>query len=257
MNSSDHCSAIAPEMYVIFRENEARGHISADFLARHTFIKEALRAKVLNWLSHVHRHFDMAPETAYLSRYALDRYLENHPSLRCEMIQPVALGALLAVAKLEEGDRFCIGDMMAISLYRFDRRLLLRCEREVLLNIDYELLVPTVYTFLCRYLKAAGADLDMVHLACYWGEWTQHEYALLQFLPSLSAATVVHLCLRTLDRAPWSPTLLQYTQYDEADLQDCCVAMRAVLQRPAPLAVRQKYSEHFGQVAIRHTVTAA
>jgi hypothetical protein len=125
-------------------------------------------------------------------------------------------------------------------------------ENDILLTLDYKFTVPTVHTFLCRYLKAAHADRAMVQLTCYLTERSLQEYSMLQFLPSQIAASAVLIARTSLKRHPWSPTLLKYTNYDEDNLKNCIEEMGRTIGNPAnqQQAVYRKYSSaKFGSVA--------
>ena len=56
----------------------------------------------------------------------------------------------------------------------------------------------------------------------------------------------------SLRRHPWSPTLVNYTKYDEPDLEECGALMREYMANPSTsqTAVSRKYSSaKFGGVA--------
>ena len=127
-------------------------------------------------------------------------------------------------------------------------------ENDIALALDYQLTVPTIHTFLCRYLTAAHAERAMVQLTCYLTERSLQEYGMLRFLPSTIAASAVLVARASLQRHPWSPTLLKYTKYDEGDLQSCIQEMRRTFLDPTnnqqQVAVHRKYSSSkFGSVA--------
>ena len=125
-------------------------------------------------------------------------------------------------------------------------------ESEIVNTLEYKFTVPTVHSFLCRYLKAAHADRTMVQLACFLTERTLQEYSMLKFLPSTIAATAVMVARKSLNRHPWSPTLLKYTNLDEPDLVACAEEMRVTITDAAnqQQAVYRKYSSSkFGGVA--------
>lgn len=125
-------------------------------------------------------------------------------------------------------------------------------ESEIVNALEYRFTIPTIHSFLCRYLKAAHADRTMVQLACYVTERTLQEYSMLKYLPSTIAATAVLLARKSLNRHPWSPTLLKYTKLDEDDLFHCVEAMRTAFNDSTnqQQAVFRKYSSaKFGGVA--------
>lgn len=130
-------------------------------------------------------------------------------------------------------------------------------ESEIAKSLDYSFTVPTIHSFLCRHLKAAHADRTMVQLTCYLAESSLLEYSMIQYCPSLIAATSVMIARKSLERHAWSPTLVKYTTYDESDLEECCDAMNMYVHNDVSehSAVRDKYSsKRFGSVSETHLV---
>lgn len=136
-------------------------------------------------------------------------------------------------------------ELVQITDRAYNQREIVEMESEVVSTLQYNLTVPTIHTFICRYLKAAHADRTMVQLTCFLAERTLQEYSSLRFLPSVVAATTVMLARKSLDRHPWSPTLLQYTGLDESDLAECVQDMQRYFSVSASCeqrAVVRKYS---------------
>jgi hypothetical protein len=135
----------------------------------------------------------------------------------------------------------------------YNKSEILEMESEIVNSLEFKFTVPTIHSYLCRYLKAAHADRTMVQLACYLTERTLQEYSMLKFLPSTIAAASVLVARKTLKRHPWSPTLVKYTNYDECDLQACVDEMNGAISLSATQqqqAVYRKYSSSkFGTVA--------
>ena len=93
----------------------------------------------------------------------------------------------------------------------------------------------------------------MVQLACYLAERSLQEMSSIKFLPSTIAASAILVARKTLQRHPWSPTLLKYTELDEEDLASCVQDMHSYLETSESSqqqAVFRKYSgPKFGAVA--------
>jgi len=160
--------------------------------------------------------------------------------------------SLKIAAKYEEIYPPELRDLVYITDRAYTKQEILEMESEIVNTLEYKFTVPTVHSFLCRYLKAAHADRTMVQLACYLTERTLQEYPMLQFLPSTIAATAVKVSRKSLNRHPWSPTLMKYTGMDERDLQACSDAMRSAINDASnqQQAVYRKYSStKFGGVA--------
>ena len=66
-------------------------------------------------------------------------------------------------------------------------------ETKVLDYLDFHLSVTTSYTFMQRYLKAAGADTKTKHLASYLAELSLPAYEMLKYEPSKIGAAAVYL----------------------------------------------------------------
>lgn len=149
-------------------------------------------------------------------------------------------------------------DLVFITDRAYTQKEILDMESVIAGALNYDFTIPTIHTFLCRYLKAAHADRTMVQMACYLAERSLQEYSMVKYLPSVIAATAIHAARISLRRHPWSPTLVKYTNYDECDLEDCSQHMRSYMheiENSEQTAVYRKYSSpKFGGVA-RMTVT--
>ena len=134
----------------------------------------------------------------------------------------------------------------------YNRAEIVEMESVIAKALDYNLTVPTIHSFLCRYLKAAHADRQMVRVTCYLAERSLQEYCMLQYCPSVIAATSVLIARKTLERHAWSATLVKYTNNDEDDLLACNAKMGLYINEAFPKhgAVKLKYfSPNFGGVS--------
>jgi cyclin B len=156
-------------------------------------------------------------------------------------------------AKYEEIYPPELRELVYITDRAYNKEEILEMEVDIVTCLNYNCTVPTAHTFLCRYLKAAHADRTMVQLACYLAERSLQELSSIKFLPSTIAATAILLSRKTLQRHPWSPTLLKYTLLDEDDIAPCVEDMRSYLENSESSqqqAVFRKYSgPKFGAVA--------
>lgn len=204
--------------------------------------------------------FKMVPETLYLTVNIIDRYLQSK-QVRRSKLQLLGVSALLVASKYEEIYPPEIRDLVYITDRAYNKHEILEMEQSIINALQYNFTVPTVHSFLCRYLKAAHADRTMVQLSCYLAERTLQEYAMLKYAPSVVAATAVLVARKSLNRHPWSPTLLKYTQYDECDLASCLDEMQRYMSDAEPAApgaatqqaAQKKYSSpKFGSVSRTH-----
>lgn len=239
------------EMYDYLNEVEKEFAVSSSYMAKQEFVNEKMRTILVDWLVEVHLKFKMVPESLYMTVFIIDRYLEKK-QVRRSKLQLVGVAALLVAAKYEEIYPPELRDLVYITDRAYNKQEILEMESDIVNVLEYKFTVPTIHSFLCRYLKAAHADRTMVQLACYLTERTLQEYSVLQFLPSVVAASAVLIARKSLKRHSWSPTLVRYTNYDECDLASCIEEMRKCINNPAnqQQAVLRKYSSSkFGGVA--------
>jgi len=160
--------------------------------------------------------------------------------------------AFLIAAKYEEIYPPEIRDLVHVTDKAYSSKDILLMETEILNALDFKITFASTHNFLVRYLKAAHADRMMVWLACFITERTLLETSMLQFLPSTVASCAVYLARKNLQRNPWSPTLLKYTDYSEQDLLPCLKEMTDILASKTTLtAAKKKYSnQNFGAVSL-------
>ena len=77
----------------------------------------------------------------------------------------------------------------------------LKMEQKILKFFNFRITMPTINTFLVRYLKVAQGSAICGHRANYFTERALQEHEVLQWQPSLVAASAVYLAKRneTLD----------------------------------------------------------
>lgn len=245
------CTEYVNQMYDNFRVMERELALDGQYMAKQSFINEKMRGILCDWLVEVHLRNKMVPETLYLTINMLDRYLQLK-SVRRSKLQLVGVACMSLAAKYEEIYPPDLRDYVLVTDRAYSRADIVEMETDVAQTLQYNLTVPTIHSFLCRFLKAAHADRTMVQLACYLAERTLQEYSMCNYLPSIVAASAVLVARKSLRRHPWSPTLVKYTKYDEPELQSCIRNLQKILDAKASgqQAVFRKYSsQKFGAVA--------
>jgi len=243
------CTSYVNDMYKIFNIMERQVAVDSNYMSSQKYLNVSMRAILVDWLVEVHLKFKLVPETLYLAVNLVDRYLEKKEVKRTKL-QLVGVAALLLASKYEEIYAPEIRDLVCITDRAFSKQEIVQMESDIVKTLEYNLTVPTIHSFLCRYLKAAHADRTMVQLSCYIAERSIQEYSMVKFLPSKVAATSVLIARKSLGRHPWSPTLVKYTNYDECDLENCAREMNTYMSESSASkqqAVFKKYSsDRFG-----------
>lgn len=242
----------AKEISALQRRVEAKHWPSSSYMTHQHDINEKMRSILIDWLVEVHLKFKLMPETLFLTVNLIDRFLVRKLVVR-QKLQLVGVTAMLLASKYEEIYAPEVRDFVYITDKAYTRNHILAMESTMLNALQFELTTPTAYVFLNRYLKAAGADAQLKHLAFYYVERTMQEYRMLKYLPSMVAASAINMALRSLHRPAWTPTLAAYSEYSESALRGCILDLQAVLAAGSSSslqAVRKKYaSPKFMQVS--------
>ncbi|PWA74644.1 tetratricopeptide repeat (TPR)-like superfamily protein [Artemisia annua] len=97
--------------------------------------------------------------------------------------------------------------------------------------------------------RVVAPSMHLEHLASYIAELSLLEYNMLQYAPSLVAASSIFLAryVQSPSQKPWDSTLRHYTQYQPSDLSECVKALHALVcecPNSSLPAIREKYSQH-------------
>ncbi|KAG1334051.1 putative Cyclin-A2-1 [Cocos nucifera] len=160
---------------------------------------------------------------------------------------------MLIASKYEEICAPHVEEFCFITDNTYTKAEVLKMESQVLNYLGFQLSVPTIKTFLRRFLRAAQAcykvpGLALGYLASYLAELTLIDYSFLKYLPSVIAASAVFLARWTLDQSdqPWNLTLEHYTSYKASDLKATVLALQELQMnfKNCPLnAIREKYRQ--------------
>ncbi|KAJ0959901.1 hypothetical protein J5N97_000335 [Dioscorea zingiberensis] len=247
------CSLYATDIYTNLRANELIQRPSSDYMEiKQHDINERMRGILIDWLVEVSEEYKLAPDTLYLTVHIIDFYLSENYIARSRL-QLLGTTCMLIASKYEEicaprVEQFCF-----VTDNTYTKEEVLKMESQVLNYIGFRLSVPTIETFLRRFIRAAQASyrvpaLTFGHLANYLAELTLVEYCFLKFLPSAIAASAVFLAKWTLDQStpPWNLTLQHYTSYKSVDLKPAVLEMQLLQSNSKNCslkAIHEKYNQ--------------
>lgn len=213
-------------------------------------ISQSMRQILIDWLVEVSDEYKLVPDTLYLTVNIIDRFLSQNYIER-QRLQLLGITCMLIASKYEEIIAPRVEEFCFITDNTYSKEEVLKMEIEVLNLLGYQISVPTIKTFLRRFLRAGQSSQKLplppfAHLANYLAELTLVEYSFLRFLPSVIAASAVFLARWTLEQSdhPWNLTLEHYTSYKASDLKVAVHAMRDLQMNSnkCPLnAIREKY----------------
>lgn len=254
------CSHYVSDIYENKRVTELNLRLSVDYMETVQLdITPSMRGILIDWLVEVSEEYKLVPDTLYLTVNLIDRYLSGM-YIEKQKLQLLGVTCMLIASKYEEMNAPQVDEFCYITANTYAKEEVLNMERKVLNFLCFQLSVPTIKTFLRRYIHAAQATykdhlVDLEFLANYLAELTLVEYSFLRFLPSLIAASAVFLARWTLDQSdhPWNPTLEHYTCYKATELKVTVIAIQDLQLNTINCtlnAIREKYRhEKFNGVA--------
>ncbi|KAL2535187.1 Cyclin-B1-3 [Abeliophyllum distichum] len=220
------------EIYKFYKlvENDSRAH---DYMDSQPEINEKMRAILVDWLIQVHHKFELSPETLYLTINIVDRYLAVKTTSRREL-QLLGISSMLIASKYEEIWAPEVNDLVCISDRAYTNEQVLRMEKRILGELEWNLTVPTPYMFLVRFIKASLPDSNastyrlsyepykVENMVYFLAELGVMNYATVMYCPSVIAASAVYAARCTLNKVPvWTETLKMHTGFSEPQLIEC------------------------------------
>lgn len=240
-NDPKFATVYVNEMYQHFKQAERQnGFINPNYLNRaenQLVGGEAKRRCLVNMMLNLSRKMNFLPSTIYLAVYIIDQFFSRalKPIVSGDDLILIGVTALMIAFKYEQVGKFRLEKILSYlqgSAANNARRNLIFWENRILGVIDYQLTVPTVNTFLSRYLRFGELSSTMgVPLACCIGERALMEYSLLKYPPSILAATAILLSRSSTEHEspPWTAALQRSTGYSVNALMDCAVEIKRIM----------------------------
>ncbi|XP_067879814.1 G2/mitotic-specific cyclin-B3-like isoform X2 [Heterodontus francisci] len=122
------------------------------YIHRQPEINVQMRAILIDWMVEVQECYDLNLETLYLAVKMVDCFLSKQLCRR-DALQLVGATSLLIAAKFEEFCPLYVDDFLYICDDSYKRAEMLRMERTILQALDFDINVPTAYSFLRHYAK--------------------------------------------------------------------------------------------------------
>eukprot|EP00762_Andalucia_godoyi_P003289 ANDGO_06580.mRNA.1 G2/mitotic-specific cyclin-B len=213
-----YVSELTDDVYAYLREMEIREMPDPGYMVRQTEISKNMRSILVDWLIDVHNKFRLSPETFFLAVSILDRYLAVKPIARAKL-QLAGMTAMLLASKFEEVYPPEVRDFEYISAKAYSKAEILKMERHMLATIRFKMSVPTPFSFLDRFCRAANMDARQKKMASFLLELSQQEYSLCRFPASVLTAASVGLAKKYMPvegaDEKWTASLVHYTRYTE------------------------------------------
>lgn len=213
-NCNINCCLIIEELYSTF-DKEEQYIARTNIVNNHIYINNDMIEVLIGWLIKVNVEFRCSNETIFLTVHLIKEYIHRVKNLKRSKFQLFGAVCFLIASKYEDIIIPKVCNIIVITDRAYSRKEIIDAEIEILTVLNFNLTIPTIYTFLCRYLKAAHADIKMVDLACYISELTLNECQYYSYLPSEIAAGAIYLTRKFSNRNNWSSCLTYHTKYSE------------------------------------------
>lgn len=242
------------DIYRYLKQSELQHLPKWNYMAKQNDITHSMRSILVDWLVEVGEEYKLQTETLHLAVNYIDRFL-SYMAVQRSKLQLVGAACMFIAAKYEEIYPPDVSEFVYITDDTYTKRQVLRMEHLVLKVLEFDLNVPTSFTFLNKMCEMDPLDQEkkekLKSLSAYLAELSMVDGEFLKHPPSVIAAASVALGRHTLELEAW-PTLLQEgTGYQLEELKDCFVSLHdrfTKAESNAQQAVREKYktTKYFG-----------
>ncbi|KAJ3331720.1 hypothetical protein HDU76_002383 [Blyttiomyces sp. JEL0837] len=245
----------AEDIFLYLRAAETQFIPKRDYMDNQKDIDWNMRGTLINWLVELHFRLKLLPETLFLTVNLMDRLLSMRP-VSALKFQLVGATALLIACKYEEVRPPSVSVIVYYCGNTYTTDDILRAERFMLGVLKFNIGYTGPLEFFRRLTKADEYDPQSRTLSKYLMESTLPFEAMIQYGPSLVAASSLYLARKILSNADWTADHISLSGYTEAEIIPCAQTIFSCVScSERNGAVFQKYSlDIFQNVA---TFTAA
>jgi len=134
-----------------FLDSETKDLPRRGFLDGHPELTKHKRMVLIDWLTDIHRMNDLRHESLFLAMSIFDRFLSKYTTpVTVSEVQFLAAACLFLASKYEDVDPPLLADLARIVGGGDGKDKIVAWEAKILTVLDFNLAVPTVYSFLRR-----------------------------------------------------------------------------------------------------------
>lgn len=197
------------------------------------------RASIVDWLFEIITVFNKNTKTVYLAMEYLDTYLQNISNTKNELenidhgLQLIAATCLYIASKCNDDVPLSIEDLPFCADKIFVTKDILHLEGRILRDIEWNLVVPTLYDFVLSYLNHLNKYVDsaLFWLSMYISELALQCTELHQFsLPTIAAAIIIIALYSLEEWTGCSKDLINIANLEFNQIIPCYLALSSWLQ---------------------------
>ncbi|KAI1093896.1 cyclin-like protein [Rostrohypoxylon terebratum] len=221
-------SEYSVEIFEYMREMEIQLLPKAHYMDIQNEIQWSMRSVLIDWLAQVHLRFGLLPETLYLAVNIVDRFL-SVKIVSMSKLQLVGATALMIAAKYEEINCPSLSEMVFMVEGGYTPEEILKAERFMLSQLEFNLGYPGPMSFMRRISKADDYDSEIRTVAKYFSEVTLMDERFVSTPPSYVAAGSQCLARLMLNKGDWTLQHVYFSGYTFSQLKpimatimECC-----------------------------------
>jgi cyclin-A len=223
-------------------------------MKRQTHIKPYMRTILLDWLVEVAQEFKLQSDTLFLAVNYYDRYL-SRVSVVPDQLQLVGVACLWVASKYEEIHPPTSKEFVAMTDGAYTMEQLLQMEEQLLSTLEFRLTTPSAKTFLRKLAQYAPAESnELYYMSCYLLELSMLDVEFVNYLPSMVAASALHLALLMFRWPSWTPDLAAVSHHQPHQFLQC--TQRLALLHNSEGAAASKSSVYRKWAAYEHSSVA-
>lgn len=169
-------------------EEEKRLAYPRNFLENQSEIDRKKRSYLVDYLIEVHYKFKMWPETLYVTVGLVDRYLMKKRNLSKKHLQALGITAIHIAGKYEEIYPPSLDKLVKVTQCSISTSEVIKMEMDILMQLDFDLIWPSPYRFLERFIKILQLNNEFFFVSQYFVEYVLLDKTLVSMPPSKIAA---------------------------------------------------------------------
>lgn len=243
------CNQYVSKMYESYDKEELYYDYSNIF-SNQKFINERMFEILVDWLVSVTNSFECQSETLHLTVHLIREFISKKPNILRQKFQLVGVTCLFIAFKFEEVKVVEISTISQITDKAYTVEEIIRQEMIILSTLNFNVMVPTTITFMCRYLEASRCDKEMVNTSLYAIQRTLQDTKYHKYLYSELAAAAVYVGRHICERNEWPARMVHHTRYTEEHIKSIAEEIMATIRAESQYnTVKRKFTKALGHVA--------
>lgn len=153
------------------------------------------RAILVNWIIEIHFHFQLRPETLFLSIWIIDTYLSNH-FISLNYFQLLGVASLFISCKYNEINFPEPKQFIKITKDAYEFQDLLEMENHILKTIKFNIFYPQTEEFYNILAKIMKLNDIQKYFGKYFLESTLIDYKMIKYNPSVIAIACIYIAMK-------------------------------------------------------------